>query len=145
MDLIPWSPMDVRPRQLFDRLWEDPWRVISTFAGNGAPAVEVFERGEDIVVRAEIAGVSPQDVDVRLSEDTVTIRGERRADERTGQQAGYYHSERQYGSFVRTVNLPAAVDAARAKARFQHGLLEIVAPRKVDERRHGHKLNIEVQ
>ncbi len=144
MDLVPWHPLDVRPRQLFDRFFEDPWRVISSFAGNGAPAVEVFERGEDVVIRAEIAGVDPQDMDVRLTEDMVTIRGERRAEERGGQQ-GYYHSERQYGSFVRTVSLPSTVDAARAKARFRHGLLEIVAPRKIDERRQGHKLNIELQ
>ena len=144
MDLIPWHPLDVRPRQLFDRFFEDPWRVISSFAGNGAPAVEVFERGEDVVVRAEIAGVDPQDMDVRLTDDTVTIRGERRADAR-GEQEGYYRTERQYGAFVRTVNLPATVDAAKARARFRHGLLEIVAPRKVDDTRRGHKLNIEMQ
>lgn len=142
--MLPWHPLDVRPRQLFDRFFEDPWRVVSTFAGNGAPAVEVFARGEDVVVRAEIAGVAPQDVDVRLSEDAVTIRGERRPEERTDQE-GYYHSERQYGTFVRTVSLPATVDAARAKARFRNGLLEIVAPRKADDSRRGHKLNIEVQ
>lgn len=145
MELTPWHP-EVHPRHLFDRFFEDPWRVVSTFAGNGVPAVEVFERGDEVVVRAEVPGVDPKDMDVRLTDDTATIRGERRPDERTapGNQDGYYRSERQYGSFTRTVSLPAPVDTGRAKAHFRNGLLEIVAPRRADDSR-GHKLTIDVQ
>jgi len=143
VDLIPWTPFaDVRPRPLLDRILDDPWRFVAT-GGNG-PAVEVFERGEDVVIRAEIAGVDPRDLDVRLAEDGATIRGERRAEER-GDPEGYYRSERQYGSFVRTVALPSPVDPSRAKAQFRHGLLEIVAPRKQDDTRRGRRIDVQVQ
>ena len=146
MGLIPWSPFHeaVRPRRVFDRLMEDPWRVALNFGAHDVPAVEVFERGDEVIVRAEIAGVDPQDVEVRLAEDMVTIRGERRSDD-GGDEQGYYHSERQYGTFVRTVSLPVAVDTAKAKARFRHGLLELRAPKRVDEARNGRKVEIEVQ
>lgn len=129
------------------RLIEDPW-TLGERPGyhESGPVVEVFEQGEEVVVRAEIAGVDPQDVDVRLAEDTVTIRAERRPDEAGAQGAdGYFHSERQYGTFVRTVSLPAAVETSKARARFRHGLLEVRAPKRVDEARHGRKVDIEVQ
>lgn len=142
MEMISWH-QDLRPSQLFDRFFEDPWRLVTGVSGGGAPAVEVFERDEDIVVRAEVAGVDPKDIDVRLSDASVTIRGERRAEGRA-EREGYYHSERRYGAFVRTVSLPAAVETGRARARFQHGLLEIVAPRKADDSR-GRKLDIDLQ
>jgi len=144
--LIPWSAFHevARPRRIFDRLLEEPWRFVGGFGTRELPAVEVFERGDEVIVRAEIAGVDPQDLDVRLAEDTVTIRGERRTDAEPDEQ-GYYHSERQYGSFIRTVSLPAPVEPAKAKARFRNGLLELHAPKRIDEARTGRKVDIEVQ
>lgn len=144
--LIPWSPFHevARPGRLIDRILDEPWRFVGSIGGRDIPIVEVFERGDEVVVRAEIAGVDPQDVDVRVAEDTITIRGERRTDAEADEQ-GYYHSERQYGTFMRTVALPAAVDAAKAKARFHHGLLELRAPKKIDETRSGRRVDIEVQ
>jgi len=62
-------------------LTEDPWRFVGGVGGRDLPAVEVFERGEDVIVRAEMAGVDPQDAEVRRTEDTLTIRGERRPEE----------------------------------------------------------------
>lgn len=139
--MLPWG-QDARPRPLFERLCEDPWRLAMGMSGGG-PVVEVFERGEDIVIRAEVAGIEPQDLDVRRTDDAVTIRGERRAEQRSGPD-GYYHSERRYGAFARTISLPAPVDSARAQARVQHGLLEVVAPRRSDGGP-GRRLSIEAQ
>lgn len=138
VELTPWHP-DVPPRHLFNRFFDDPWRVVSTCAGNGVPAVAVFEHGAEVVVHTEVAGVDPKDMDVRLTDDTGTIRSERRPDQRTapGDQDGYSHSERQYGSFAHTVSLPAAVDTGRAKAEFRNG-------RQADDSR-GHKRTIDIQ
>jgi HSP20 family protein len=146
VDLVPWSPWnELRPSRILDRLFEEPWRMLQGWAaGPAMPAIEVFERGNDVVVRAEVAGVQPRDLEVRLADDTVTIRGERRSDVQR-EQDGYFHSERQYGAFVRTVALPATVDAGRARAHFRNGLLEIVAPRRDEGARRGRKLDIEVQ
>ena len=126
-----------------DRLFEDPWRLVTGMAAGSGPAVDVLERRDDIVVRAEVAGVDPKDIDVRLTDDAVTIRGERRAEERAD-EAGFYRSERHYGAFVRTVGLPAPVDTGRATAHFRHGLLEIVAPRRADDT-HGRKVPVNTQ
>ena len=123
--------------------WDGAWDDAGP--APGLPAVEVFERGADVVVRAEIAGVEPQDLDVRLSEDVATIRGERRVERRGPGPDGYFRSERRYGTFVRTVALPAPVDPARARARFRHGLLEVVAPRREQEPARGHRLEVEIE
>jgi len=105
--------------------------------------VEVLERGTDVVVRAELAGIDPNDVDVRITDEGVVLRGERkRADEQD--QAGVRHSERFYGTFARIVGFPVPVDSNRARAQFRHGVLEITAPRRqANEGRDGRKLNIE--
>jgi HSP20 family protein len=146
VDLVPWSPLGglSDARRLFERFLDDPWRLAGGALGAQLPPVEVFERDGEVVVRAELAGIDPQDMDVRIEEDAVTIRGERRAEERR-QRGGYFHSERQYGTFVRTVALPAPVDTSRAEARFRHGLLEIHAPRHADDPRHGRHVDIQVQ
>ncbi len=139
--LMPWNGGRA---SLLDRLFDEPWRMLGTVVERDAPAVEVFERGDEVVVRAELAGIDPQDIDVHLDEDVVTLRGERRQDAQRP-QGGYYQSERRYGAFVRTLSLPAPVDPERARARIRHGLLEISAPRRRDDPRHGRKLQVELQ
>jgi HSP20 family protein len=139
--LIPWNGGG---SSLLDRLFEEPWRMLGTVVDRESPAVEVFERGPDVVVRAELAGIDPQDIEVHADEDAVTLRGQRRQDEQ-GPQGGYFHSERRYGAFVRTIRLPAPVDPARARARFRHGLLEVTVPRREDDPRHGRRVEVELQ
>jgi HSP20 family protein len=124
-------------------VWEGPWD--GSGGPGGLPAVEVFERGADVVVRAEIAGVEPQDLDVRISDDVATIRGERRVEHRGPGPDGYFRSERRYGTFVRTVALPAPVDPAQARARFRHGLLEVVAPRRDRDAGPGRRVDVEIE
>lgn len=146
MDLLSWQPyrgLD-RLRSTWDQVFADhlanlddamaSWRIRFP--------VEVVERGQDIVVRAELAGIDPADVDVRVTDDGLTLRGERKrqADE---EKDGVRHSERFYGSFSRTIAFPAPVDSGRATATFRHGLLEITAPRRADDGRGGRKLSID--
>ena len=147
MELTPWRTYSdpARPRGLFHPIFDELWGVADLVGGRtGVPAVEVLRRGDDVVIRAEIAGVEPQDVDVRLTDDTATIRGGRRADA-DHERDGYYRSERQYGTFARSVALPAPVDASRARARFRHGLLEVVAPCRAEGGGQGRKVEVEVQ
>jgi HSP20 family protein len=91
------------------------------------PAVEVLRRGDDVVVRAEVPGMRPEDIDVRLESDAVTLRGELRQ-ETHGERDGVYHSERRYGAFVRRLRLPVPVAADKARATYRDGVLEVVAP-----------------
>jgi HSP20 family protein len=141
MGLIPWNGSR---GSLLDRLFEEPWRMLGTVVDRDLPPVEVLERGGEVLVRAELAGVDPQDIEVHVDEDTVTLRGQRRAEERQDHD-GYFQTERRYGAFVRSVALPASVDPGRARARFRHGLLEVAAPRRHDDGRHGRRVEVELQ
>jgi HSP20 family protein len=91
------------------------------------PSVEVFARGDDLVVRADLPGVKPEDVNVEVEDNSLIIRGETRA-EQERREEGYYYSERQYGSFYRSIPLPQDVRADNAQATFNNGVLEITLP-----------------
>lgn len=137
-----------RPEERFGRLWPtlySPWDLLDDFFSSErrrGPVVEVAEEGDEVIVRVELPGVRPEDTDVWITDDRVTVRAERRQEKRV-EQEGYYHSERQYGSFQRVVPLPTAVDADKAEARFEHGVLEIRAPKRdPKDERYGRRLEL---
>lgn len=92
------------------------------------PSVDVYEKDNQIVVTAEIPGMSKKDVEVDLTDSTLTIRGTKKKEEEI-KDKGYYHSERSYGAFARTISLPAEVKAEGAKASFKEGVLEVRLPK----------------
>jgi HSP20 family protein len=94
---------------------------------------DIFEEGDDVVVKADMPGVKKEDVDVSLSDDMITIRGERKKEEKV-ERKDYYRVERAYGSFTRSFRLPADVQTDRAEAKFDQGVLEIRIP-KMEEAR----------
>ncbi len=106
---------------------ELPWK--SREAGESAwlPSLEVTERGGKLVVRADVPGLTKDDVKVEVSDDVLRIEGERRQ-EREDKRKGVYRSERTYGRFYREVQLPEGVDPEQAKASFKNGVLEVTMP-----------------
>lgn len=119
----------------YEGIWPaiySPWQLLSEFfprERRNVPSVEVSEEDNDVVVRVEVPGVKPEDLNVWINEDSVTVEGERR-DERRVQNQGYFRTERHYGRFRRTVPLPVAVNTDQAGARFEHGVLEVRAPKR---------------
>jgi len=100
-----------------------------------SPQVEVFERGGKYIVRADLPGLTKDDVKVEVTDDAITISGERKSEhEEKGE--GYYRSERSYGSFHRRIPLPEGVTADDADATFRDGVLEIAmqAPQRQEQR-----------
>jgi HSP20 family protein len=95
--------------------------------GSWAPAIEVSDRGNEICVCAELAGLRPEDVKVEIADDALIIEGERKQ-ERQDEDQGRWHSERQYGSFRRTISLPEGANAEQARAEFKNGELRITVP-----------------
>ena len=110
-------------------------RLVGSFTGEDekanhswAPAVDIFERGDETVVRAELPDVRKEDLDLKVENNVLTLRGEKRRDE-TVEEGSYHRSERHYGSFRRSFNLPSTVDNSRIQARYDNGVLEIVIPK----------------
>jgi HSP20 family protein len=89
-----------------------------------APAVDATTKNGDLVIRAELPGVSPEDVDISLQNNVMTISGERKA-EQEEERGGYFIRERRYGSFSRSFSLPQGTDESKVSARFDQGVLEV--------------------
>ena len=123
-------------RSAMDRLFEDSfvspltWRTVAN--GNGInPAIDIYETDDDIVLTAALPGLKSDDVEVTITGQNLTLRGDVKADE-TVQNDQYIYRERRFGSFNRSFQLPVRVDGDRADASFSDGILTLRIP-KADE------------
>jgi HSP20 family protein len=96
-----------------------------------APPCDIFEDGDGVTVRFELAGVEPKDVDIRFENGVLTLRGERKL-EREDKKDGYHRVEIQYGSFSRSFSLPGTVDSERIRAESKNGVLTVTLPKKAE-------------
>jgi len=114
--------------------WMRPWRLPRPARSTGrslesrVPRVDVIDRDGEVAVKAELPGVDKKDLNVSMTEDSVTIKGSSRREEKE-ERGDYYRCEISRGEFSRMVSLPAPVDAAKAKASFKDGVLELVIPK----------------
>lgn len=92
------------------------------------PSVDVWETSEEVMVRVDLPGVPPENIEIYTTEDSVTIRAESQQ-EQEQKERGYYRTERRYGRFDRNVDLPANIKQDEAKATFKNGVLEIKLPK----------------
>ena len=106
-----------------------------------SPQVEVFERGGQLVVRADLPGMTKDDINIDVTDDSLIIRGERKS-EREENEEGYYRSECSYGSFYRQIPLPEGINAEDADATFRNGVLEITMPAPQRAEQRGRRLEI---
>lgn len=125
MALIRWEPVPVH--RLFNTLFDTP-TVASAPARRFAPATDLIESDSHYILRADLPGLSEDDVNVELDGNVLTVSGERRSSTED-RKAGYYRVERSYGSFRRSVRLPEGVDAEAITATFDKGVLEITVPK----------------
>ncbi|NOY39509.1 MAG: Hsp20/alpha crystallin family protein [Nitrospirae bacterium] len=107
-----------------------------------SPVVDIYEEGDDVVVKAEMPGIKKDDVDVSLTDNTITISGEKKKEEKV-EKKNYYRLERSYGSFTRTFRLPAEVQSDKAKAKFKDGILEIRVPKTEEAKKREKKVKVE--
>ena len=155
----------VTPFRMFDRLADEIDRVFDDF-GLGrewitprwggsrlstpargaagafwAPDIEVYQRNDEFVVRADLPGLKKEDVKIDVTDNALTIQGERQQEEET-ERGGVYRSERSYGIFYRTIPLPEGAITDQAKATFNSGVLEIAMPAPPDQVTRGRRLEI---
>jgi len=148
------SPFDLMERmseeldRTFNRLFQDFGVARRPLSSRGvlgwsperealwSPKIEAFQKGDKFIVRAELPGLKKDDVQVDLTDDELTIRGERRA-EHEEEREGVYHTEREYGRFERSIPLPEGVISESAEASFKDGVLEVTvqAPPEATRRR----------
>jgi HSP20 family protein len=119
--------------RLFDDFWESPTNLSGRRVGGvlgrsaWAPPLEVLERDGKLLVRADLPGMKPEDVEVQVEDDCLVIRGQRQQEHEERKQ-GFFHTERSYGSFYRCIPLHEGIDENSVKARFTNGVLEVEMP-----------------
>ena len=112
-----------------------------TSEGLWSPQIETFRRGNKVVVRADLPGVKKEDINVKVENDVLVISGERSAESET-ERDGWYHTERNYGSFYRAMPLPEGVSSDQCEANFKDGVLEVTLPVPAEESRPARKISI---
>jgi len=93
-----------------------------------APPVDIYESGDQLMIRAEVPGMNANDIDIRIDSGVLHIRGERKIDPQIQQQTAY-RLERRYGGFTRSFTLPTTLDAGKTAARYSDGVLEVSVPK----------------
>jgi HSP20 family protein len=125
-----WNP--IRDLERIARRWESPFpRLFEDFefkdAETAVPAIESYVKDENLVVRADVPGMEPKDIDVTILGNVLTVKGERK-NEQEVKKEDYLRREVSYGSFERRMSLPEGFAADKVKAAFKHGVIEITVP-----------------
>lgn len=128
--ITPWRPfgeLEEWERRFDDLFGRPSWRL--PVEGRGwMPAVDVFEKEDKFVVKAELPGMNEEDIDVLVVGDTLSIKGEKKTETEINEE-DYYRCECSYGSFYRSIPLPSTVDADKIVASFADGVLEVALPK----------------
>jgi HSP20 family protein len=133
MAITRWDPfaeimtMERNLDRLFSRLVVPPLPVSDLESSVWMPTTDIVTRGEDLVVRAELPGVEPENVDISVTDGVLVLKGERTSEE-SRHDTGYVMRESFHGSFERRLTLPEGTDPASITARVEHGVLEVVVP-----------------
>jgi HSP20 family protein len=134
MSIVRWEPFSdlMSLREAMDRLFEEsfvrPSNRMMAADGSYELALDMFETENDVIVTASLPGVKSDDVDISITGDTLTIKGETKF-ETKAETANYLRQERRYGAFSRTIALPMPVQADRAEAKFKDGVLTLSIPK----------------
>lgn len=147
-----WHPLSNLRREV-DRLFEDfpfgPWRPSRLFDVeplwrgelSKAPAVDVAEREKEYEITAELPGMDEKDIDVKVANGMLTIKGEKK-EEKEEKKKDYYVSERRFGSFQRSFTVPEDVAADKIDASFKNGVLTVVLPKSEEAQKREQKIEI---
>jgi HSP20 family protein len=135
-NLIRWEPMreTISLREAMDRLFDDAFtRSLSLGEGLRMPAIDMYQTDDEVVIKAALPGIKSDDVQISVTGDVLTLKGEYKDQEETKEKA-YHLREQRFGSFERTLMLPTNVVADKAKADFEDGILSIILPKAEEVR-----------
>ncbi len=146
--LSPWIIDISKLHEELDKWFENV--ASSVFGGSkelaniASPRIDVYEKDDNIIIEAEVPGIDPESLDVRIYPDRVRIKAERKQ-ENKAESDNYYYCERFYGTFVREIPLPVEIDVENAKATYKHGVLTLELPKIKEEKEEGKKLDINME
>ena len=128
-------------RRPFGHLWRPGFP--SLFEGfDLSPSVDIYEKKDDVVVKAELPGMDKKNIDIHLTDNSITISGEKKREEKT-EKKDYHRYESCFGSFTRSFTLPSEVQADQAKASFKNGVLKVTIPKTAEAKKKKQKVKIE--
>jgi len=148
MALVKYNPirelrtMQEQMNRLLNLSWNHDLPGEDIMDGIWQPAVDIYETADSIVIKAELPDVDQKDIDVRIEENTLTLKGERKQD-RDVQKENYHRIERYYGSFQRSFSLPATIHQEKVSATCEKGVLTIILPKKEETK--PKQINIQVK
>jgi len=131
MSLIRWEPFNelMSLRQAMDKLLEGSFVTPSRAFGVGTTMpIDMYQTENEVVVKTALPGVKPDDLDITITGDTLSLRGESKVDEKVKRE-NYIYQEHRYGAFNRIVNLPGGLDTNKAEANFEDGILTLTIPK----------------
>jgi HSP20 family protein len=135
VNLVRWEPFRevMSLRQAMDRLFEDSFVGLPrlTLSGSGEFPIDIYQDKKNLVVKAALPGVKPEELDITIADNILTIKGEHKAEQET-KEDDYPYRERYDGTFSRSVAIPAKVKSEKAEATFEEGVLTLTLP-KADE------------
>jgi HSP20 family protein len=135
MAIVRWEPLRdlLASQREFDRLFRE---AFGPAFGEGevstrtwAPPVDIYENGDSLVLKAELPGINPDDVEIRVEGNTLYLKGERKFEKEVKEQ-NYHRVERSYGTFTRTFSLPNSIESDKVTANYQDGVLTLIMPKK---------------
>ena len=144
---VPAKNMESFFRDLFDdSLSSEAWKRLPSLRNLSEfedifPAVDMYDEGDELVVKAQVPGVDKDNIKISISDNTLTIKGEMKKEEETKEE-DYYYSECSYGSFMRALKLPAKVEEKKIKASFKDGILEMHMPKAIESKPKEIKVNV---
>ena len=146
-ELTPWRPFRelTTLRDEMDKLWGrffEEWPSVKSLRGEWAPSLDVSETKQSVVVKGEMPGIDPKDIDISYSDGVLTIKGEKRQ-EQEEKDENYHVVERRYGSFSRSIRLPHEIQSDKIKASYKNGVLKISLPKSEEAKKKEIKIKVE--
>ena len=148
MSIIRWEPFrdlvstQDRINQLFNDTFARAFGNQHEVTPRGwVPPVDIYETGDSLVLKAELPGINPDDVEIRVEDSTLYLKGERKF-EKEVKEENLHRVERSYGTFTRSFSLPSAIDAGKVKAEYQDGILTLTMPKREEAKPRTIKINV---
>jgi HSP20 family protein len=144
-ELVVWRPLQELKKEM-DRIWQEFFGksyLSEKLEGiEWVPAIDVSETNDAVIVKVDVPGVKPEDMEISLVDNVLVIKGEKKREEEERKE-NFYRMERFYGSFMRSIQLPCEVEDDKIEATYKDGVLKIVLPKKPEEKKKVIKINVE--